>query len=209
MTHVTCYASRMKLAALKSLRRFVRTLSRPRTAGIVSSLLLAFGGAACASESLITQVIVVRHAEKAADGTRDPELSDVGRARADALAKVLRDAHVRAVFATQFKRTQATVDPAARETGVPVVVVDAGDTAGLAERIRKEHAGEVVLVAAHSNTVPEIIKRLGGPVVPELAEDAFDDLFVVTLRASGAAQVLHLSYIGGAPAATTTVIDAP
>jgi broad specificity phosphatase PhoE len=55
-------------------------------------------------------IFVVRHAEKA-DATKDPDLSEAGRARAEALAKALRDAKIAAIYATEFKRTQQTAAP--------------------------------------------------------------------------------------------------
>lgn len=152
---------------------------------------------ACSSPT-ITQVIVVRHAEKA-DASKDPELSELGQARARALAQVVGKAKLGAVYATQFKRTQATVTPAATAQGVPVTPLDAGDAAGLAARITKDHAGQVVLVAAHSNTVPKVIASLGGPTIPDLADDAFGDLFIVTLIAGEPARLLHLQYAAPAP----------
>jgi len=50
-------------------------------------------------------VVIVRHAEKAANGGNDPDLSSAGRARADELARILKDSGITTVFATEFKRT--------------------------------------------------------------------------------------------------------
>lgn len=133
----------------------------------------------------------MRHAEKA-DGGRNPDLSSSGHDRATALANVVRDARVEAVYATQFKRTQLTVNPLAKQTNLVPIVVDADDTNGLAALIRRDHFGKVVLVAAHSNTVPRIIAALGGPPLPEIDEDTFDDLYVVTVAAT--TSVVHLKY---------------
>ena len=62
-------------------------------------------------------VIVVRHAE-ALTGD-DPGLSEAGTARANALAKSLKDAGITAIYVTQYARTRDTAsrsaDTAARE----------------------------------------------------------------------------------------------
>ena len=54
-------------------------------------LLCVTWGSGSLLASADTLVVVVRHAEKAADDPRDPSLSAAGQARATALAKVLAD----------------------------------------------------------------------------------------------------------------------
>jgi hypothetical protein len=49
----------------------------------------------------------------------------------------------------------------------------------------------------HTNSVPDLIRELGGDVVPQMDESRFDDLFVVTVYATGRAKVVQLKY--GAP----------
>lgn len=133
-----------------------------------------------------TLVIVVRHAEKAVEPGPDPALSDAGRARAERLAAILADARITAAYSTQFKRTRDTAAPAAKARGLEVRVHEAhpgqaeADAAALAAEIRARHAGGTVLVVAHSNTVPAIVKALAGIDVPAIADDEYDRLYVVT-----------------------------
>lgn len=169
-------------------------IRRPAPLPLILVALAMTTTAACATSSAMTQVLIVRHAEKAPEGGRDPELSDLGRARAAALARVLRDAAVDAVYATQFKRTQLTVRPFADARRLKVDVVDAGAIDALVADIRARHRGRRVLVVAHSNTVPEIVAALGGDPVDEIDEGTFDDLFVVTVPDHGRTTVLHLKY---------------
>ncbi len=58
--------------------------------------LLLFVSASIASAEPV--IVIVRHAEKAANGGNDPDLSSAGRARADALARILKDAGITAIF---------------------------------------------------------------------------------------------------------------
>jgi 2,3-bisphosphoglycerate-dependent phosphoglycerate mutase len=128
-------------------------------------------------------VYLVRHAEKqpppiGAPPIKDPSLSEKGARRAAALKQMLASVKLDAVFATQFKRTQETVEPTAGAHGLKVEVVDADDVDGLVARIRK-HAGGYVLVAGHSNTVPDVAAALGASDPLALDDGDFGDLFIV------------------------------
>lgn len=162
---------------------------------LVSLLGLVLALGACATTPPLTQAIIVRHAEKLADAGSDPDLSPSGHRRAAALTEIVARAGVAAAFASEYQRTRATVAPTASALGVPLHVVSARDPDALAARIRSEFRGRVVLVAAHSNTVPAIIAALGGPPLPDLDEGAYDDLFVLSWSGDGDnARLLHLRY---------------
>ena len=126
-------------------------------------------------------VFLVRHAERAdtASGmtTADPSLSDAGRARAVALATLLKDAGITAIFVTEFKRTRETAAPLAETLGVVPAVVPQNDLKALIAKLTST-AGNA-LVVGHSNTLPAMLDAFG--VTPPVIGDAdFDNLFVVT-----------------------------
>ena len=131
-------------------------------------------------------VIVVRHAERAdggasapgaMGGSSDPELSEAGKARAQKLAAMLGDAGIVAIYTTQYRRTKDTATPLGDKIGVSYEAVPSGDMAGLVAKV-KSHKSGAVLVVGHSNTVPLIVKALGGPSVT-VADDEYDSLFFV------------------------------
>jgi broad specificity phosphatase PhoE len=161
-------------------------MNRERIA-VAAALMLVF---LTASTPVYAQklVFVVRHAERADDGTAamtaqtDPPLSTTGEARAAKLAELLRDAGIRAIFATEFRRTQDTVRPLASKLGLSIQNIPATSTELLIRKLRSEHADDIVLVVGHSNTLPKIIKALGGPDVT-VAENEYDNLFLVIPRA--------------------------
>lgn len=160
-------------------------------------------------EFKVTTVFLVRHAEKLdAPGEKDPPLSDAGRARSEALARLLERAGVRAVYTSQYARARQTGEAVARRLGVEAVPVALGVRADNPRQVSEQsvreltgrieaHAGGAVLVVGHSNSVPDVIRALGGDAVPTIDEKTFDDLFVVTVHAPGRARVVHLKY-GGA-----------
>lgn len=142
----------------------------------------------------MTTVIVVRHAEKNLDpNNQNPDLTAVGQARAQELARVLGNSGITTIFATQYGRTQQTVQPLANALHVPIVQVDAKDTGELIRQIDK-HRGETILVSGHSNTVPGLIVALGGDKVPEIPDAEHDNLYILSIYRYGKAKVLRLRY---------------
>jgi broad specificity phosphatase PhoE len=123
----------------------------------------------------------------------DDALSPAGRERADLLSRILADAGIQTIFVTEYKRSQETAAPLARKTGV--VPREIKTVPATVDAIRAVKSG-AVLVSGHSNTVPEIIAALGGPAVPKIAEDEYDNLYVLTISGKDVT-VVRLHY--GAP----------
>lgn len=144
-----------------------------------------------ATRAAPTTVILVRHGEKATDDPKDPSLSPAGEARARALAATLVGAGVTHCFASELRRTQATLRPLAAAAGLEVAVVPAADPQALVAALRELPPGSVAAVAGHSNTVPALVIALGGsvrgtvdgPAGPALPDDAYDRMFVVHVPA--------------------------
>ena len=143
----------------------------------------------------VTTVIVVRHAEKIVDPNNpDVDLSEAGYARAKEIARAFGDAGINAIYATQYKRTQETVQPLSDKTGVPVTIVNSKNTADLLAQIRAQHSGQTIFIAGHNNSVPEIVEALGGPKYPVIPESEYDNLFIVTVYRTGKAKVVKMKY---------------
>lgn len=164
------------------------------------AIALALAAPAAGEPSGATVVVVVRHAEKAADDARDPALNEAGTARALRLAERLAAAGLDAVYATQFRRTQQTAAPAAARAGIDVAIrpVDKAnaDTYGdqLARDLRALPAGSTALVVGHSNTVPGIVTAISGQPAPEMPETEYDRYTVIVLDTDGRARVFVSTY---------------
>lgn len=169
------------------------------TAGVAGG---GFGIAATtpSRSSATTTVYVVRHAEAAQDGTRDPALTAAGERRALELRAALGEAGIAAIYASPYRRTQDTAAPLADALGLEVRSYDPGESGALARRILREHAGRSVLVVGHSNTVPAVVEALGAERPPDLAHAEHDPMFIVRL-AGRRVELVKLRF--GAPSDTS------
>ncbi len=154
------------------------------------SLALLFG-CLCPALAQPTAIFLVRHAEKATGGdAKDPDLSEAGHARVASLATVLKDVHLTAIYATEFKRTQQTAKPLAKAAHLRIKTVPAKKTPALVAKLKAATGN--VLVVGHSNTLPEIITALGATETLTIDEADYDNLFLLVPGAP--VQLLRLHF---------------
>jgi broad specificity phosphatase PhoE len=110
---------------------------------------------------------------------------------------------VAAVYATQFLRTQQTVEPLAAELGLEARNREAKDVDGLMAQIFAENRGQTVVVAGHSDTVPMLVEKLTGEAPPPIDETEYHNLYVVAASGPGEGKALRLRYGGISPPAAT------
>lgn len=164
-------------------------LMRFAVCGTVTLAALTAGAAPAWAQKM---VIVVRHAERL-DSSTDSPLSPAGLQRAQTLARTVSRAGVTAIFVTPFQRTQMTAAPLAAQLKLTPTVMTANTTA-LLERIRRDHASDVVLIVGHSNTVPEILTQFGATEPVTIQDDEFDALFILVARGQTGPSVVRLRY---------------
>lgn len=143
----------------------------------------------------VTTFILVRHTEKAAEGGRDPELKPEGMKRAESLAALLSKANIDAVYSTNFKRTRNTVIPLATAKGLSVNTYNSMKAADL-EGLLTKHAGGTIVIAGHSNTIPEIANALvGEKKFEQFADDDYGNILIISVQQVGRnAKVVWLRY---------------
>jgi len=142
----------------------------------------------------LTTFILVRHAEKADDGTKDPALSEEGKSRAQRLAAHLNSTDLTAVYSTPYHRTRSTVEDIAESHNLQILEYEpfAGD---VFDEMLENNRGGIILISGHSNTTPHLVNTLiGNERYSQLDESDYDNLFVVTLSEIGKGKVLHLLY---------------
>lgn len=141
--------------------------------------------------------VVVRHAEKLAAPADDPDLDTRGQARAESLARLLAGTRLAAVYATGYRRTRATVAPVAARQALTPRTYDARLPApAFAAQLRGAHPEGTVLVAGHSNTVPDIVAALCGCETEPMPETEYDRVSVIRSGPDG--PVLEVSRYGAA-----------
>jgi len=160
--------------------------------GMASVVPCASAGQAPADTSLTT-VIFVRHAERNDKFLgSDPPLSAAGTARAKALAHVLGESRVSAIYVSEWARTRLTAEPLAKLVGDTLRVLRGQDFEAQARRIHDENRGGTAVVVGHSDTVPQLIKALTGEKV-EFGHNRCDPLFVAFLYPGGS-KLMRFAY---------------
>lgn len=173
-------------------------MTRPALARSVVAAAIGWLAIVTSVEAKAGLVILVRHAEKAAE-SGDPELTAGGRDRAEALARALADAPLDAIITSQFRRTVLTAAPAAKLKGVAPQVIEAGKdvaahAAAVAAAIDRLPDGASALVVGHSNTLGPIIAALGGPRVADLCDGEYATMLLLERGASSGPRLVRARY---------------
>lgn len=143
---------------------------------IVMSLALA----ACARQTPAPpDIYVMRHLDTPA-GATDPDLTDEGQRNAARLAAWFKRDRPAIIYVSKPKRAQQTAAPLARRLGLTPITYDPADTSALIAAVSKETG--TILIVGHSNTVPDIIERLGGQRPAPLVHEDFGDIWKIDGR---------------------------
>lgn len=148
-----------------------------------------------AQDKKVTTFILVRHAEKVADGSKDPELSEAGKARAIRLADMLQRQEVAAIYSTNYKRTQNTVGPLAEKLGMKVQSYEPFKEEVIVAML-EQHKGKTVVIVGHSNNIPWIANLLlGNKQFGDYDESYYENMLVVNVVEKGVyATTLQIKY---------------
>jgi broad specificity phosphatase PhoE len=145
-------------------------------------MILGFGGSAFAQNKT---VILVRHVEKDVSPTadkRDPEVSDLGRVRAERLAKLVGKYKPDALYSTDFKRTRESLTPLAAKRKKRVELYDPAKQQELVDRVMASKERTTVIVG-HSNTTPFLANLfINKKVFGELPETEYEVIWILRFR---------------------------
>ena len=145
---------------------------------IAVALLVAFASAASpAATTARPNIYVMRHLHTPA-GVSDPDLTPEGMKYAAAVDDWFRRDPPNAIFVSSTKRAQQTAAPLAARLKLTPHIYDPRDTPGLIAAVTAETG--TVLIVGHSNTVPEIVEKLGGERPADLVHEDFGDIWHVS-----------------------------
>ena len=137
------------------------------------------------AQNQITTFILVRHAERGEDGTKDPDISDEGKKRSVRLAEMLSKTSIAAIYSTAYKRTRNTVAPLAGAKGLEVLPYEALKGEAI-DKMLQDHAGQTVVISGHSNTIPWTANYLtGNNDLKDFADNDYTNFLVVSVLKKG------------------------
>ncbi len=145
----------------------------------------------------VVTLFVVRHAEKLIEnGNSNPDLSQVGTARAVRLGELLRPIKLSKTLTTNTLRTIATADPARNmQGGIPIETYAPDRQTMVMNEILRTEKGHFLLVVGHSSTVPDLLNYLSGTKnYTEIPAQKFDNLYIVTIKNIGDTKVFQYKY---------------
>ena len=142
-----------------------------------------------------TTFILVRHAEKASDGTSDPALTKEGIARANNILSMFQQSEIATIYSTNYKRTIMTVGPLAEAKKIEIMIYDPKSLEEFANKLLKDNSGRTIVISGHSNTTPILANLLLGEEKFKQFEDSdYGNLLIITASDSSKAKLLHLRY---------------
>ena len=135
-------------------------------------------------KSAATKIFIVRHGEK--ESGNDPLLTADGNKRAGDLMRALQNKGIQKIYASQYRRTQNTGDSLRIQLKIDTVIYQADTICNKLINTIMAHSdfGKTILIIAHSNTIPQIIRKFGVTAYPygDIPDNDFDNLFLITYK---------------------------
>ncbi|MEQ8627978.1 phosphoglycerate mutase family protein [Ekhidna sp.] len=142
-----------------------------------------------------TTFILVRHAEKADDGTRNPPLNEMGKERANYLSDLLSRQEIDGLYSTPFKRTMETLQPIADQQGLEIKNYDPFAKGEWLQTIVEKHGNGTVIISGHSNTIPALANALlGEEKFEQWDESDYSNLIFIVATEVGKGKLVRLKF---------------
>ncbi len=183
---------------------FACTQTKPEQMPVVSAikndqLLLADGSTLSIphwNDPSYVVIFMVRHGERLMDGTKNPDLTAEGQARAERLGRLMAETELDSVFSTPFRRTQQTAAPVQRRTKSPETITYLPEAlVEILESLVEKARGKHILMVGHQNTVPMALNYLRGDFeFRNIPDFEFGRLYIAVSNGIGSTEVIELTY---------------
>jgi broad specificity phosphatase PhoE len=152
-------------------------------------MLIVFASASffvtASAQRKLTTFILLRHAEKISEGSKDPNLTEAGKKRAENLVSLFKNTPIHAIYSTPFIRTRETVGPIAKARSQEIMEYEAFKVEPI-DKILSDFEGGTVLICGHSNNIPWIANYLtGAERLKDFDDNAFDNVLIITVADRG------------------------
>lgn len=132
----------------------------------------------------VITTLLIRHAEVNSEHDEDnPSLSPAGLKRAQSLVHIIGKSGITAIYTTSLHRSIQTAEPLATHLRLDINEVSDDDI--LVKQILTKQDGEVILIVGHTDTIPKIIKQLGGNLLNPITASEFDNMYITTFYKPG------------------------
>ena len=145
------------------------------------------------NETKPTTIFLVRHAERAEDGTNNPSISKEGEKRAQRLVEILSKSGITAIYSTNYQRTIKTVEPLAKANNLEIKIYVPMEDEEL-KKIVEDNQGGVIVICGHSNTTPWSANFLAGTKLEQFNDSDYENILIVSLWDFGKASLARLNY---------------
>jgi 2,3-bisphosphoglycerate-dependent phosphoglycerate mutase len=137
---------------------------------------------------------IVRHAEKIQDGSDNPDLTLAGQQRASRLGLVLKGARVDYIATTNLKRSLETGKLLYQHLGSPPFQTFPPEMMqSWLDAVHEAGGGRGYVHVGHTNTIPELLKKLNVTEPVAIDDNDYANLLVVAIK-GGKAEMVRLRY---------------
>jgi len=137
------------------------------------------------AQQKLTTFILLRHAEKVSDGSKNPNLTESGKKRAESLVSFFKNTAIQAIYSTPFIRARETVEPLAKAKSISISEYEAFKSEAI-DKIFKDFEGGTILIRGHSNNIPWIANYLtGSEKFKTFDDDDYGNVLVVSVAEIG------------------------
>lgn len=141
-------------------------------------------------------IFMVRHGERLMDGTKNPDLTAEGQARAERLGRLMAETQLDSVYATPFRRTQQTAEPVQRRAKSPEIITYLPEgQVDMLDALVEKAGGKHLFVVGHQNTVPMALNYLRGDFeFRNIPDFEFGRFYIAVSNGIGSTEVIELTY---------------